>query len=111
MKRIKIDEVVSGFDGKPLVESTKNEGKEFTIKGALLNILGGMSCDNAEEAIRFRELGILIQEATDFFVFRDSDESLIKKALDKNTSRYNAIVIGQVALAMKNAEAFKGEDK
>jgi hypothetical protein len=108
MKIARVDAEIVSLEGEPVVTEERNGGKKFTVKAALLAILGSCAPGNAEEAIRIREVGMLLAEAKGEFVFRESDEALIKKALDGNTVRYNAVVIGQVALAIKNATAEKG---
>ena len=116
MKRMTgIDEQLENLNG---VKMTVGGGDPtpFTVKKALLQLIGTARGKNGEESISIMEMGLSLKKAVKVWEFKDTDnyEAMMKKIIDDNNmgehgQGYVAFIVGRLAKQLKELESFKGE--
>ena len=104
MKRIAIQQAITGFDGNPLIEPTT--GEPVKVKDILLVYAASYEAKEPKKAIRMRQLGQEIYDAKiDMFEIEDADLDLLQEAM--KTPRHTALAMGIVYKTLEEAEEVK----
>ena len=118
MKKIEgVDEQLETLDGIKMVVGNGDEAP-FTIKKALLRLLGSAKGSGGDESITIMDMGIRLKNAEKDFIINESDneEAILKRIVNDNITgvdrmtgqptNFPAFIIGAIYRKVKAAVAF-----
>jgi hypothetical protein len=114
MKRMTgIDEQIESLNGVKMTGGGQDP-MPFTVKKALLNLIGMARGKKGAECITIMEMGLALKKAVGVWEFKDADnyEALLKRIIDDNQlgeqgQGYTAYIVGILAKKVKELESFK----
>lgn len=92
---IKVNQILKGYDGKPIKESTEKDAKDVVLQSVLLNALNYLPKDRqpaVENKVKAYRLSLEVM-AKDEVEFTIEDLALIKVNLNE---LYAPLIVGQV---------------
>jgi hypothetical protein len=79
MKRIRVNKVIEGFDGKPIVMG----GEALVVKDMMLQYLGTFASENPQEMIVAFAIGQKVYSAESYVDLENAEYKIIEKAISK----------------------------
>lgn len=95
MKTIELKKPLTQITGEEIKKTNDPNSEAFTVRDALINILGSIAQASGEEKIKAYRLGVKIFEAQEVIHLEEADFGFVKNQV-KDSQFYTALIVGQL---------------